>query len=90
MDDRKNTFSTDLNRGTGYLYSTVELLGLMEPLGYTVEGEYGLRVFCDYLDCSDFEQDDCFSAMADLEEKVGREQAFLHMGRFIHLVAIKD
>ena len=86
----RDTFQTDFNRGTGYLYSTRELLGLMEPLGYTVEGEYGLRVFCDYLDCSDFEQEDCFAAMTNLEERMGREQAFLHMGRFIHLVARKD
>jgi S-adenosylmethionine-dependent methyltransferase len=86
----RETFPTDLNRGTGYLYSTRELLGLMEPLGYTAEGEYGLRVFCDYLDCSDFGLKDCFSAMADLEERLGKEQAFLHMARFIHLIARKD
>lgn len=86
----KDTFPTDLNRGTGYLYSTRELLGLMEPLGYSVEGEYGLRVFCDYLDCAGFDKEDCFPAMVDLEERLGREVAFLHMGRFIHLVAHKD
>ncbi len=86
----RETFPTELNRGTGYLYSTRELLRLMEPLGYSAEGEYGLRVFCDYLDCSCFAQGDCFSAMADLEERLGREEAFLHMARFIHLVARKD
>lgn len=86
----QDTFTTGLNRGTGRLYSAVEILGLLEPLGYALEGQYGLRIFGDYMDCSFFDKDECFEDLASLEERAGREEAFRGMGCFIHLVARKD
>jgi S-adenosylmethionine-dependent methyltransferase len=79
-------FSSGFGDKPGRLYAPEELARLLEPLGYTFIGEYGLRVFADYLSGEGGRQD----ALIELEERVGKEPAFRQAGRLVHLVARKD
>jgi S-adenosylmethionine-dependent methyltransferase len=86
----KEKFQTDMHSGWGRLYSQEEMENLLEPLGYSVEGDYGIRVFCDYMDCSMWEGEDCFRGMLELEERAGSELPYKYMGRLTQLIGRKD
>jgi S-adenosylmethionine-dependent methyltransferase len=86
----KERFKTDLHKGWGHLYSCEELCRLLDPLGYTIEGEYGLRIFSEYIDRSLLEQEETFKKVADLEERAGQEANFRGIGRFVQVIARKD
>ncbi len=86
----KEKFRTDLSKGWGNLYSSKEMRMLLEPLGYNIEGEYALCLFCDLVSPSLMETGDSFESLVDLEEKIGREIIFQGIGRYVHLVAKKD
>jgi S-adenosylmethionine-dependent methyltransferase len=83
-------FSTPLHRGKGHLYSDIELRMLLEPLGYNIEGEYGLLVFSEYIDCSLFEPGQCFKGMLELEERAGSEPHLKYVGKYTQLVCSKS
>ena len=86
----KERFKTEMHKGWGRLYSPEEMENLLEPLGYSVEGDYGIRVFSDYLDCSIFEDGDCLRGMLELEERVGAVIPFRYVGRYMHYICRKD
>ncbi|MHB8781509.1 MAG: methyltransferase domain-containing protein [Candidatus Geothermincolia bacterium] len=83
-------FQTEMHSGWGRLYSREELEALLAPLGYGVVGEYGIRVLCDYMDCSMWADEDCFRGMLELEERAGSEDPYRDLARFTHLVCLKD
>ncbi len=80
------TFDGGFGGAPGRLYAPEEISRLLEPLGYTFVGEYGLRVFADHLASSSEDR----AALIELEEKAGGEPAFRQAGRLFHLVARKD
>ncbi len=86
----KEKFQTEFHSGWGRLYAPEELENLLEPLGYTCENEYGVRVFCDYMDCSMFGEADCFRGMLEMEERAGSEVPFKYLGRLMQLICRKD
>jgi S-adenosylmethionine-dependent methyltransferase len=83
-------FPTPLHRGKGHLYDDVEMRALLEPLGFNVEGEYGLLVFSDYIDCSLFEEGQCYKGMLELEEKAGADPHLKNVAKFTQLVCSKS
>jgi len=83
-------FDTQLHHGRGRLYSDGEITALLEPLGYNVEGLYGLLVFSEFIDCSLFEEGECFKGMLELEEKAGQEAHLKGLGKFIQLICSKS
>lgn len=83
-------FTTKLHSGHGHLYSEVEMKALLDPLGYNIEGEYGLLVFSDYIDCSIFDDEDCFKGMLELEEKAGEDPHLKSVAKYIQLVTSKS
>ena len=86
----KERFQTEMHSGWGRLYAPEEMESLLEPLGYTCENEYGIRVFCDYMDCSMFSEADCFRGMLELEERAGSEIPYNYLGRYMQLICRKD
>ncbi len=86
----KEKFQTDLSKGWGNLYSAAEMRMLLEPLGYSIEGEYALCLFCDLVSPSFLEKEENFASLVDLEERIGKELIYQGIGRFVHLVARKD
>jgi S-adenosylmethionine-dependent methyltransferase len=82
-------FSTELHKGHGHLYSDTEITALLDPLGYNIEGQYGLLVFSDYLDCSLFEDGQCYKGMLELEEKAGEEPHLKSISKFVQLICTK-
>jgi S-adenosylmethionine-dependent methyltransferase len=82
-------FVTQLHHGKGRLYSDAEIRSLLEPLGYNIDGQYGLLVFSEFIDCSLFEDGECFKGMLELEEKAGQEPHLKGIGRFVQLVCSK-
>lgn len=82
-------FVTQLHHGRGRLYSDAEIRALLEPLGYNIEGHYGLLVFSEFIDCSLFEDGECFKGMLELEEKAGQEPHLKGVGKFVQLVCTK-
>lgn len=83
-------FTTRLHSGRGHLYSDVELMSLLEPLGYNIEGQYGLLVFSKYVDCSLFEDGQCYKGMLELEERAGEEPHLKSVGRFVQLICSRS
>lgn len=83
-------FATPLHHGHGHLYSDEEMKTLLNPLGYNVEGQYGLLVFSDYIDCSMFEKGECYKGMLDLEERAGEEPHLKSIGKFTQLIFSKS
>jgi len=83
-------FDTSLHRGRGHLYSDAEITALLEPLGYNVEGQYGLLVFSEFIDCSLFDEGECFKGMLALEERAGQEPHLKGIGKFVHLICSKS
>ncbi len=86
----KEKFSTEMHSGWGRLYAPEELESLLEPLGYTCDNEYGIRVFADFMDCSMFGDADCFRGMLELEERAGSEIPYKYLGRYMHLICRKE
>lgn len=83
-------FVTPLHRGRGHLYSDAELTSLLEPLGYDIEGQYGLLVFSEFIDCSLFEEGQCFKGILELEERAGQESHLKGVGKFVQLICSKS
>ena len=83
-------FDTSLHHGRGRLYADAEITALLEPLGYNVEGLYGLLVFSEFIDCSLFEEGECFKGMLELEERAGQESRLKGIGKFIQLICSKS
>ena len=83
-------FDTELHGGRGHLYSDREITALLEPLGYNVEGQYGLLAFSGFIDCSLFDEGECFKGMLALEERAGKEAHLKGIGKFVHLVCTKS
>jgi len=83
-------FETQLHHGRGHLYSDAELKTLLEPLGYNIEGQYGLLIFSEFIDCSLFEEGQCMKGMLELEEKAGNEPHLKGVGKFVHLICSKS
>ena len=83
-------FSTELHHGHGHLYSDAELMALLEPLGYNIDGQYGLLVFSEFIDCSLFEEGQCFKGMLELEERAGQEPHLKGIGKFVQLICSKS
>ncbi|NPV58749.1 MAG: methyltransferase domain-containing protein [Actinobacteria bacterium] len=83
-------FTTPLHSGRGHLYSDAELTALLEPLGYNIEGQYGLLVFSEFIDCSLFEEGQCFKGMLELEERAGQEPHLKGVGKFVQLICSKS
>jgi S-adenosylmethionine-dependent methyltransferase len=83
-------FETSLHHGRGRLYSDMEITALLEPLGYDIEGKYGLLVFSEFIDCSLFEEGECFKGMLALEERAGQEPHLKGIGKFVQLICSKS
>jgi S-adenosylmethionine-dependent methyltransferase len=83
-------FPTQLHHGHGHLYSDVEMMNLLDPLGYNLEGQYGLLVFSEFIDCSLFEEGQCFRGMLELEERAGQEPHLKGVGKYIQLICSKS
>ncbi len=83
-------FETQLHRGRGHLYSDAELKALLEPLGYNIDGQYGLLVFSEFIDCTLFDEGQCLKGMLELEEKAGREPHLKGVGKFVQLICSKS
>ena len=82
-------FVTQLHHGRGRLYSDAEMKSLLEPLGFNIEGQYGLLVFSEFIDCSLFEEGECFKGMLELEERAGQEPHLKGIGKFVQLICTK-
>jgi S-adenosylmethionine-dependent methyltransferase len=82
-------FATKLHQGHGHLYSDDEIRALIEPLGFNVEGQYGLIVFSEFIDCSLFEEGECYEGMLELEERAGQEPHLKGVGKFVQLICSK-
>lgn len=83
-------FPTQLHRGHGHLYSDEEMMNLLDPLGYNLEGMYGLLVFSEFIDCSLFEEGQCYRGMLELEERAGQEPHLKGIGKYIQLICSKS
>jgi len=83
-------FDTQLHHGRGRLYTDAEITALLEPLGYNIDGQYGLLVFSEFIDCSLFEEGECFKGMLELEERAGQEPHLKGIGKFIQLICSKS
>ncbi len=83
-------FDTRLHSGRGRLYSDAEITALLEPLGYNIEGQYGLLVFAEFVDCALFAEGECFERMLELEERTGREPRLKGIAKFVQLVCSKS
>jgi S-adenosylmethionine-dependent methyltransferase len=83
-------FDTQLHHGRGRLYADAEITALLEPLGYNIDGQYGLLVFSEFIDCSLFEEGECFKGMLELEERAGQEPHLKGIGKFIQLICSKS
>ncbi len=83
-------FETTLHDGRGHLYSDAEITKLLEPLGFAIEGQYGLLVFSEFIDCTLFEEGECFSGMLALEERAGQETHLKGIGKFVQLICYKS
>jgi SAM-dependent methyltransferase len=82
-------FSTPLSRGHGHLYSDAEIRSLLQPLGYNIDGHYGLIVFSEFIDCSLFEDGECYKGMLELEERAGQEPHLKGVAKFVQLICSK-
>jgi S-adenosylmethionine-dependent methyltransferase len=82
-------FSTKLHKGHGHLYSDTEIMALLDPLGYNIEGQYGLLVFAEYIDCSLFSEGQCYKGMLELEEKAGEEPHLKSISKYVQLICTK-
>jgi len=83
-------FPTQLHHGRGHLYSDAEMMNLLDPLGYNLEGQYGLLIFSEFIDCSLFEEGQCYRGMLELEERAGQEPQLKGIGKYIQLICSKS
>jgi S-adenosylmethionine-dependent methyltransferase len=85
----QDEFQTPLHQGHGHLYSDAEIRTLLEPLGFNIEGQYGLIVFSEFIDCSLFEEGQCYKGMLELEARAGQEPHLKGVAKFIQLICSK-
>lgn len=85
----REEFDTRLHHGHGHLYSDREMKSLLDPMGYNIEGEYGLLVFADFIDCNLFDEGQCYKGMLDLEERAGGEPHLKPIAKFTQLICSK-
>lgn len=82
-------FPTLLHHGRGHLYSDAEILALLDPLGYNLEGQYGLLIFSEFVDCSLFEEGQCYKGLIELELRAGQEPHLKGVGKYVQLICSK-
>jgi S-adenosylmethionine-dependent methyltransferase len=65
-----------------------QVYGWLTEMGMSVSGKSGVRVFHDYLQNKQQQQDD-FPALLAMEQRYCRQEPFISMGRYIHVMAHK-
>ncbi len=65
-----------------------QVYGWLTDMGMTLGGKSGVRVFHDYLQNKQQQQDD-FPALLAMEQRYCRQEPFIGMGRYIHVMAHK-
>ncbi|WP_213992087.1 tRNA uridine 5-oxyacetic acid(34) methyltransferase CmoM [Sodalis sp. dw_96] len=65
-----------------------QVYGWLADMGMTFSGKSGVRVFHDYLQNKQQQQDD-FPALLAMEQHYCRQEPFISMGRYIHVMAHK-
>lgn len=65
-----------------------QVYGWLADMGMTCSGKTGVRVFHDYLQNKRQQQDD-FPALLAMEQRYCRQEPFISMGRYIHVMAHK-
>ncbi|HEY0209615.1 tRNA uridine 5-oxyacetic acid(34) methyltransferase CmoM [Acerihabitans sp.] len=65
-----------------------QVFGWLAGMGMTLSGKSGVRVFHDYLQNKQQQQDD-FPALLAMEQLYCRQEPFISMGRYIHVMAHK-
>ncbi len=81
-----DTFHSGFGGKPGRLYEREDMARLLEPLGFSIEGEYGLRMFSDYLAGAGAGEE----KLIELEQRAGALPSLRQVGRLLHLVARKD
>ncbi|MEG2829232.1 MAG: methyltransferase domain-containing protein, partial [Edwardsiella sp. (in: enterobacteria)] len=66
----------------------VQVYGWLEQLGLTISGKTGVRVFHDYLR-DKTQQIGAFDDLLALEQRYCRQEPFVSLGRYIHVMAHK-
>ncbi|TCV98156.1 tRNA uridine 5-oxyacetic acid(34) methyltransferase CmoM [Biostraticola tofi] len=65
-----------------------QVYGWLAELGMTISGQSGVRVFHDYLQNKQQQQDE-FDALLAMEQRYCRQEPYISMGRYIHVMAHK-
>ncbi|MEC5320277.1 tRNA uridine 5-oxyacetic acid(34) methyltransferase CmoM [Brenneria populi subsp. brevivirga] len=65
-----------------------QVYGWLEALGFSIGGKTGVRVFHDYLQNKQ-QQSDNFAEILELEQRYCRQEPFVSLGRYIHVMAHK-
>lgn len=65
-----------------------QVYGWLEEMGLAIGGKTGVRVFHDYLQNKQ-QQSDCFAQLLVLEQRYCRQEPFVSLGRYIHVMAHK-
>lgn len=65
-----------------------QVYGWLEALGLSISGKTGVRVFHDYLQNKQ-QQSDNFAEILELEQRYCRQEPFVSLGRYIHVMAHK-
>ncbi|ACX87827.1 Methyltransferase type 11 [Pectobacterium parmentieri WPP163] len=65
-----------------------EVYGWLDEMGLTISGKTGVRVFHDYLQNKQ-QQIDKFADILELEQRYCRQEPFVSLGRYIHVMAHK-
>lgn len=64
------------------------MYGWLDEMGLTISGKTGVRVFHDYLQNKQ-QQIDKFADILELEQRYCRQEPFVSLGRYIHVMAHK-
>ncbi|MFE8048420.1 tRNA uridine 5-oxyacetic acid(34) methyltransferase CmoM [Brenneria goodwinii] len=65
-----------------------QVYGWLDELGFSISGKTGVRVFHDYLQNKQ-QQSDNFAEILELEQRYCRQEPFVSLGRYIHVMAHK-
>ncbi|MEE3649564.1 MULTISPECIES: tRNA uridine 5-oxyacetic acid(34) methyltransferase CmoM [unclassified Brenneria] len=65
-----------------------QVYGWLDELGLSIRGKTGVRVFHDYLQNKQ-QQSDNFAEILELEQRYCRQEPFVSLGRYIHVMARK-
>lgn len=84
------TFPSQLHRGWGRLYAADELLNLLEPHGFSIEGRYAIGMLCDYIEPDKLKESSFYEGVLELEKQGCFLPAFQEIGRLTQLICRKD